>query len=84
MKKAFCAALAIVAAVLLLSGCGNQQIIDTTYNYNKVMIVLPDGGVVSGKLSSWRDYENSDQIQVVVDGDTYLTHISNVVLIQDK
>lgn len=100
MKKAFCTALAIVAAVLLLSGCGaeqpnnspkavqtlygNKQMFDMTYNFNKVMIALPDGSVVSGKLSSWRDYENSDQIQVVVDGDTYLTHISNVVLIQDK
>lgn len=100
MKKAFCAVLATMATTLLLTGCGseqtsnspkavqaiygNKQMFDMTYNFNKVMIALPDGRVVSGKLSSWRDYENSDQIQVVVDGDTYLTHISNVVLIQDK
>ena len=81
MKKVFCGVMA--AMMLALTGCGNQQIFDNTYNFNKVMIAMPDGSVVSGKLSSWLDYENSEQIQLVVDGVTYLTHMSNVVMISD-
>ena len=62
---------------------GNKQMFDITCNFNKVMIELPGGEVISGKLTSWMDYENSDQIQVVVNGTTYLTHISNVVMIRE-
>lgn len=81
MKKIFCGVMA--AMMLALTSCGNQQIFDNTYNFNKVMIAMPDGSIVSGKLSSWLDYENSEQIQLVIDGVTYLTHMSNVVMISD-
>ena len=68
--------------LLSLSGC-NRQIVDLTYSYEKAIIRLPNGDVIEGKVSSWKDYENSDQIQVVVDGTSYLVHSSNVVLISE-
>lgn len=71
----------IIILVLALTGCGNQQLLDTTYSFDRAIVSLPNGDVVDGKLQSWKDYENSDQIQVKINGKTYLTHISNVVLI---
>lgn len=44
---------------------------------------LPNGEVVDGKIQSWRDYEDGDQIQVTVDGKTYLVHSTNIALIND-
>lgn len=41
---------------------------------------MPDGSTIKGKCDSWRDYEDGDQIQVTIDGITYLTHATNVVL----
>lgn len=67
---------------LALSGC-NQQIFDTTYRYDRAIISLPDGTVVEGKVSSWKDYEDGDQLQIVIDGVTYLTHATNVCLIAE-
>lgn len=69
--------LAIVAG--LLSGC-NSQILDTTYFFGRAMIKLPDGTVVSGKVDSWKDYEDSDAVQVKIEGVTYYTFLGNVVL----
>ena len=75
--------LALTAAVLFamaLSGC-NKQMVDLTYSYEYAIIALPNGEVVEGKVSSWTDYEDGDQLQVKIDGKTYLVHSSNVVLI---
>jgi hypothetical protein len=52
-----------------------------TYKYNYAYIELPGGDVVEGKLDSWFDYEDSDVVQVVINGTSYLTHYENVVLI---
>lgn len=71
--------LMIFALILMLAGC-NYQYIDVKYNFNKAMIQLPDGSVVSGKLDSWRDFEDGDQLQVKIDGTTYLVHSVNCVL----
>ncbi len=62
---------------------GNRQIFDTTYRFEKAILSLPDGTVVSGKVDSWRDYEDGDQIQVKINGTTYLVHSSNIVLINE-
>lgn len=81
--KVACAGVATAALVLSLSGCGNRQLFDTTYTFNEAILSMPDGSVVSGKVSSWRDYEDGDQIQVVIDGTTYLVHSSNIVLMNE-
>lgn len=82
MKKllALAAALILLAALLVLAGC-NKQMVDLTYSYEYAIIGLPNGEVVEGRVSSWKDFEDGDQIQVKIDGKTYLVHSSNVVLI---
>ncbi len=76
-------ALIILIILLFFSGC-NYQVVDMQYNFNRAMIRLPDGTVVEGKLDYWRDYEESDQIQVKIDGVVYLVHSNNCVLISNK
>lgn len=39
--------------------------------------------MVDGKVESWKDFEDGDQIQVKIDGVTYLVHSSNITLIYD-
>lgn len=80
MKKKFLA-LAVICT-LLLTGC-NYQMYDTTYKFDRAIISLPNGEVVEGKVESWRDYEDGDQIQVKIDGKTYLVHSEDIVLIKD-
>ncbi len=84
MKKTISIVLALVflLAAALLSGC-NKQMVDLTYSYEYAIIGLPNGETVEGKVSSWTDFEDGDQIQVKIDGKTYLVHSSNIVLISD-
>lgn len=81
MKKKIALVLATMMLTIgTLTGC-NKQVVDLTYKFDKAMIAMPGGEVVEGKIQSWMDYENSDQIQVKIDGKTYLVHSANVVLI---
>ena len=84
MKKwiAIILAVVLVAGLLILAGC-NKQMVDLTYSYEYAILSLPNGEVVEGKVSSWTDFEDGDQIQVKIDGKTYLVHSSNIVLISD-
>ena len=84
MKKLIVLLAAIIAllSAALLSGC-NKQMVDLTYSYEYAIISLPNGEVVEGKVSSWTDFEDGDQIQVKINGKTYLVHSSNIVLISD-
>lgn len=71
-----------LVSMLVMCGC-NRQVFDTTYNYNKAIVNLADGTVISGAVQSWIDYENSDQIQVKINGVSYLVHSSNITLIAE-
>ena len=84
MKKVISLILIVVLVISLvvLAGC-NKQMVDLTYSYEYAIIGLPNGEVVEGKVSSWTDFEDGDQIQVKIDGKTYLVHSSNVVLISN-
>jgi len=84
MKKYIAIALAAVLliAALVLAGC-NKQLVDLTYSYEYAIIALPNGEIVEGKVTSWTDFEDGDQLQIKIDGKTYLVHSSNVVLISD-
>lgn len=57
--------------------------IDTTWHYDYAYILLPNGEVIEGKVSSWRDYDDGDQIQVKIDGKTYFTDTTRCVLIAE-
>ena len=79
-------ALAALILAACLTGCtvSNYQFVDTTHTFDEAIIALPNGEIVSGKVVSWRDYEDGDQIQVTIGKKTYLVHSSNVALIAEK
>ena len=81
MKKLTALVLALIL-VFMMAGC-NKQMVDLTYSYERAVLSLPNGEVIEGKVSSWTDFEDGDQIQVRIDGKTYLVHSSNIVLISD-
>jgi ribosomal protein S1 len=82
MKKILVAIIISILLVITLSGC-NKQLFDTTYSFDKAIISLPNGEIVEGRIDSWTDYEDGDQIQVKINGITYLVHSSNIVLIKE-
>ncbi len=85
MKKIIALLLVVIVVLslaLITTGC-NKQLVDLTYSYDYAIISLPNGEVVEGKVSSWTDFEDGDQIQVKINGKTYLVHSTNIVLISD-
>ena len=84
MKKriAIVLALMVLLASAVLAAC-NKQMVDLIYSYERAILSLPNGQIVEGKVTSWTDFEDGDQIQVRIDGKTYLVHSSNIVLISN-
>ena len=88
-KKGWIAVAAVV--ILLIGGVvlywevthGNRQLIDMKYRFDYAIIKLPNGEVVEGKVTSWLDYDDSDVVQITMNGKTYLTHYMNVCLINE-
>lgn len=85
MKKVTLVTLLLIGAVILSScSIGNRQIgLDLVQTFDKAIIML-NGETIEGKVDNWRDFDESDVVQVTIDGTTYLTHYSNVVLIQSN
>lgn len=83
MKKILTVVLVVLLLAALFNGCGNYQLIDAQYKFDRAIVKLPNGLVVEGKLDSWCDYNDCDNVQVKIDGTTYYTHAANVVLIAD-
>ena len=84
MKKKLIATVLALGMVISMSGCGNRQIIDLTYNYKYAVISLPNGEIVEGKVDSWKDFEDGDQLQITVDDVTYLVHATDAVLMTEE
>ena len=79
---------AVIITILVIFGFielinGNRQVFDTAMRFDHAMVKLADGEIVEGRVDSWMDFENSDQIQVTVNGTTYLVHSTNVTLIKN-
>lgn len=87
MKKTRLAAFAAIL-LLTLTGCEgisyNKQLADTNDNFEYAYISLPGGEVIEGIVESWTDFEDGDQLQVTIDGKTYLTHATNIVLVHTR
>lgn len=83
-KTTVCKAVVAGALCTMLAGCGNLQVIDTTWNYDDAIILRGNETEDEGHVEAWRDYDDSDMIQVrLSNGKTYYTHGSNVILIDD-
>ena len=80
MKKIIAVILALILALSMM-GC-NMQVVDLTYSYNYAYIEMPNGSCVEGTVDSWKDFEDGDQLQVVIDGVTYLTDTTRCVLVK--
>ena len=75
-------ALIMVLVVVVVAMCGcNMQMVDTTWKFDRAVVNLMGDCVIEGVVQSWKDFDDGDMIQVKIDGVTYLTHSSNVVLI---
>ena len=82
--KVLMAILIIIIMAVLINGC-NMQIVDTKWSFDYAYIDLGNGNIIEGHVDSWKDWNDSDMIQVTMfDGKTYFTHSSNVVLIKSK
>ena len=71
----------LLAGSLMLSACGNRQIIDTKWTFTKAKINIGNE-MIEVNVKSWKDYDNGDtSIQIVAeDGKVYLTDKKNVLL----
>lgn len=86
MKKVFAIVL-LVALCFALTACqiGNRKIgIDTTQTFRWAIIQLGNGELIEGPVDSWRDFDDSDAVQITVNGITYLTHYANAILATKK
>ena len=87
MKKTIAIIVLMLIFALCLTGCqiGNRKIgFDTTQTFRWAIIQLGNGELIEGSVDSWRDFEESDVVQVTVKGNTYLTHYSNVILSTER
>ena len=87
-KKVILLIALLLCCVLVFAGCekkmgnritGGKDVQTFTYAY----VVLGGQKVAEGSITQWRDYDNSDTVQVLINGKFYLTHYTNVVLIAD-
>lgn len=88
VKNVLAAIIIVIVILLIIFSCielfiGNRQILDTAMHFDHVIVKLADGKIIEGTVDSWKDFENSDQIQVTINGITYLTHCTNVTLIKN-
>lgn len=81
MKKVMIFLAGAILSASILCGC-NKKVFDTTYSFNYAYISLPNGECVEGTVQSWKDYEDGDQIQLTIDGVTYLTDTTRAVLVR--
>lgn len=89
MKKII-AVLILVALAVALTACGSTHTVGNravsgkdiqTFTY--AYIRLGDKDIAQGYITQWRDYDDSDAVQIMIDGKYYLTHYSCVVMIAD-
>ena len=80
IKKLIILSAIITCLVTSLTAC-NAQIIDTTYKFDYAYVSLNNGLWIEGEVQSWADYSDSDMVQVKINGTTYYTHASNVILL---
>lgn len=82
----------IVAVLIIVAGfstfnkyiLGNKQFIDMKQTFNTAYVAFPDGTSQKIQIQSWRDYDNSDSIQIIdMSGKPFYTHLNRVILTKE-
>lgn len=82
MKKIIAMILALIM-IVCLTACGNMDMFDTNYTYDRAIIKLANGEVVEVDIKQWGDYDG-EQLQIIAkDGTVYLTSSFRCDLIRD-
>lgn len=85
MKKKLLVVVLATTMILGLTACGNKDMFDTNYTFDRAIIALPNGEVIEVEIDKWTDYEDGDQLQIIAkDGTVYLTSTLNCTLINNK
>lgn len=86
IKKVIIFALVFIVVILLILGAtsklGNRGIgVDLNNRFNRAIIKLGEMVHEIG-IKSWRDFDDSDVVQIIgEDGTVYLTHYNNIILV---
>ena len=84
--------IAVIAAIILIPAImfvnkyifGNKQIVDFKQNFTAAYVKGDSNSWTKVKVKAWKDYENSDSVQIVTpDGKAIYTHLMNVKLVQE-
>lgn len=75
----------LIVLLLTLTACGNRQVgFDFAQTFSSAYILL-DGEWQKVQVRAWRDFDDSDVVQIeTTGGKIYLTHYMNVVLVNAK
>ena len=84
MKKTLLIIVLVICFVFLAS-CGNRKVgIDIYQSFNKAYVNV-GGEWKELSIKSWRDFSEGDEVQIVTtNGEVYLTHYSNMILVNKK
>lgn len=77
--KILCAVL-LLTTMFSLASC-NRGMTDFNYKFDYAYVYCGNNLIAEGTVEKWWDYENSDMVQVKIDGKVYLTHSANVILV---
>lgn len=81
-KKAISIALATTIS-LSMTGCGNRNVFDTKYTFNKAIIFGDDTATII-EIDKWKDYDG-EQLQITTkDGLVIVTSSFDTKLVNDK
>lgn len=85
MKKTL-AILVIAIMLICFAGCNYQSydFIDTNYHFDKAIIKMPDGEIITVEVDKWSDSEGEQLTITTKDGKRYLVSSINCILIEEE
>lgn len=77
--------LIITAMIICLAGCDykSYDFIDTNYHFNKAIIKMPDGEIITVDIDKWSDSEGEQLTITTKDGKRYLVNSINCILVEE-
>ena len=84
MKKLI-AIIVLCVAIVCCSACNyaSYDFVDTNYHFDKAIIKMPDGEIITVDIQTWADSEGEQLTITAKDGTRYLVSSINCILIEE-